>query len=297
MNKRIILWLAIGMAALAVVGLGVYGVVRAQTPSPTATPWAGMFGRGGMHGGMDSSDSMGRAMPFDKTSRMDFFGKFGGLKNYALDIFAEKLGLSADEVTSRVKAGETFAQIAESKGISAEQLPDFMQQVCTAAIDQAVTDGKLTQEQADALKTRLQDMDWSRMLDGQKMRTAPQSRPESFERMPMRGDLALRGSWMHDALLEAFAARLNLTVEDVTARLEAGETHTQIAESKGVSGDAYTALWKEIHIQVIDQAVTDGKLTQEQADAIKTRIESSTTPMWGGMFSKGERMPGGRRGR
>jgi polyhydroxyalkanoate synthesis regulator phasin len=235
---------------------------------------------------------------------MDVFGKFGGLKDSALVVFAEKLGLTLDEVNTRLKAGDTFAVIAESKGITAEKLPAFMQEVCTQVIDQAVKDGKLTQAQADALKTKLQDSDWTEMWGGRGMGLTPKTSEDWSGKMGSRGEMGMgiQDSWMHDELLKAFAAKVGLTVDEVTTRLEAGETHTQIAESKGITGDAYTTLWKAIHTQVIDQAVIDGKLTQAQADAIKARIESNSMPMWGGEFSQGSKggmMPfgGGRRGK
>lgn len=304
MNKKITLWLAVGLAVLAVVGVGVFSIVNAQTPTPSTTPQPGQGMRGGMRGNMDSGSMMGRGMSSDKTGRMDVFGKLGGLKDSALAVFAEKLGLTVDEVNTRFKAGDTFAVIAESKGITAEKLPAFMQEVCTQVIDQAVKDGKLTQAQADAFKAKLQDSDWSEMWGGRGMGLTPKTGEDWSGKMGSRGEMGMgiKDSWMHDALLKAFAEKLGLTVEDVTARLEAGETHTKIAESKGITGDAYTTLWKAIHTQVIDQAVIDGKLTQVQADAIKARIESNSMPMWGGEFSRGDKggmMPfgGGRRGK
>mgnify|MGYP001034232807 CR=1 FL=1 len=304
MNKKITLWLAVGLAVLAVVGVGVFSVVNAQTPTPSTTPQPYGYGnRGAMRENMDKSGMLGRGMSPDKTGRMDIFGRFGGLKDSALVVFAEKLGLTVDEVNTRLKAGDTFAVIAESKGITAEKLPAFMQEVCTQVIDQAVKDGKLTQAQADAFKAKLQDSNWTEMWGGRGMGLTPKTSEDWGGRMGSRGGMmGVQDSWMHDELLKAFAAKVGLTVDEVTTRLEAGETHTQIAESKGITGDAYTTLWKTIHTQVIDQAVIDGKLTQEQADAIKARIESNAMPMWGGEFSqggKGGMMPfgGGRRGK
>ena len=305
MTKKITLWLAVGLAVLAVVGVGVFSVVNAQTPTPSTTPQPYGFGnRGAMRENMDKSGMLGRGMSSDKTGRMGAFGSFGSMKDSALTVFAEKLGLTVDEVNTRLKAGDTFAVIAESKGITAEKLPAFMQEVCTQVIDQAVKDGKLTQAQADALKTKLQDSDWSEMWGGRGMGLTPKTSEDWSGKMGSRGEMGMgiKDSWMHDELLKAFAAKVGLTVDEVTTRLEAGETHTQIAESKGITGDAYTTLWKAIHTQVIDQAVIDGKLTQVQADAIKARIESNSMPMWGGEFSqggKGGMMPfgGGRRGK
>lgn len=307
MNKKLILWIASGLAVIAIVGIGIFGVVNAQTPTPT--PEAGQgYGRG-MRGGMTEKFS-GMAEKFGGMlqnfgSKMmgrgaDAFGKFGTHQEEMVKAFADKLGLTVDEVNTRLKAGETFAKIAESKGITTEKLPAFMKDVCAKALDAAVAAGKLTQEQADAIKTKMADTDWSEMWNGKGMGAAPKADQDWSGKMGMRGEMpGMKDSWMHDALLKAFADKLGLTVDAVTARLEAGETHAKIAESKGITGDAFTTLWKEIHTQVIAQAVTDGKLTQEQADAFKARLEKTGTPIWGEGSGKGGMMPfgGGRRGR
>lgn len=79
------------------------------------------------------------------------FGMMGPYYEYRLQIYAQALGLGIAEVESRLQAGETVAQIAQSQGLEVEE---FRAQVVAAAqevLKQAVADGKLTQEQADRL--------------------------------------------------------------------------------------------------------------------------------------------------
>lgn len=71
---------------------------------------------------------------------------------------------------------------------------------------------------------------------------------------------------LHTYVVEAFAAKLGLTVEDVNARLAAGESMYQIALAEGIAADDIPALLTEVHTQAFEQAVADGVITQEQAD-------------------------------
>jgi hypothetical protein len=75
----------------------------------------------------------------------------------------------------------------------------------------------------------------------------------------------------HDALIAAYAEALGITVEDLEARIAAGESLSEIAQSTGLSIEAFWDIKNEVRSSVIDQAVSDGTLTQEQADWMKTR--------------------------
>ena len=132
MKKTIFVVLAL-VLALGTLGLG---VAFAQTEQPPAdeTPTAPFFGRGGMHG-----------MAGD-----------GDLHAYKLAAFAEKLGLSVDDVTAQVEAGTRLHEIALENGVAEADLPTFMQEVHQAALEAAVADGVLTQEQADLMIERMQ---------------------------------------------------------------------------------------------------------------------------------------------
>jgi hypothetical protein len=57
----------------------------------------------------------------------------------------------------------------------------------------------------------------------------------------------------------------------------------QIAASKGLTAEQFTALMTDARTQAIDQAVKDGKLTQAQADWMKQRGAAA----YGGMMGAG----------
>lgn len=78
----------------------------------------------------------------------------GFLHDEMVTVFAEELGLTVDDINTRLTAGETMAQIAYSTGMSASDFRTLMTDVRTKAIDLAVKNGTITQEQADWMNTR-----------------------------------------------------------------------------------------------------------------------------------------------
>ena len=88
------------------------------------------------------------------------------------------------------------------------------------------------------------------------------------------------GSWtMFDTAAEA----LGLTPEEFFAELHAGKSLEEIAEAQGVEfeavQDAINAAQAEAMQQAIEQAVEDGRITQEQADWLLEGLEQGFLPM------------------
>ncbi|SFD97212.1 hypothetical protein SAMN05216378_1812 [Paenibacillus catalpae] len=82
-------------------------------------------------------------------------GRRGGRENgfgYSLDEVATALNLTEDELKDELQAGKTIAAIAEAKGISEDTVVSEIEAAINAQIDQAVTDGKLTADEAAAKK-------------------------------------------------------------------------------------------------------------------------------------------------
>jgi hypothetical protein len=76
---------------------------------------------------------------------------------------------------------------------------------------------------------------------------------------------------LHDEMIAAYSEKLGISVDVLNSRLADGETLSAIALSTGLTFEQFTAIRLEVRTLVIDQAVKDGTLTQEQADWMKTR--------------------------
>lgn len=71
------------------------------------------------------------------------------------DEVAALLGMTAEQIQAERLAGKSLAQIAQSKGVSTDKLVETILSAKKAALQQAVTDGKLTQAQADLMVERM----------------------------------------------------------------------------------------------------------------------------------------------
>jgi hypothetical protein len=78
----------------------------------------------------------------------------GLLHDGMMTVYAQKLGISVDDLNARLAKGETMAQIAFSTGLTADQFSTLMTDARSQAIDQAVKAGTLTQAQADWMNQR-----------------------------------------------------------------------------------------------------------------------------------------------
>jgi len=67
---------------------------------------------------------------------------------------ADALGLTVDELGAAREDGKSLAALAEEAGVAFDEVQDSIQAARADAIQQAVEDGQLTQEQADRLLNR-----------------------------------------------------------------------------------------------------------------------------------------------
>ena len=95
--------------------------------------------------------------------------------------------------------------------------------------------------------------------------------------------LAPGGGVLHDYMLAAYADALNLSVDELQARLDAGDRIIDIAVEQGLSLAEFRDLKTTVRQTAIDNALADGVITQEQADLMKSR------PAFGGQGSRGMR--------
>ena len=89
-------------------------------------------------------------------------GQHGGKGGPGLEIAAQALGMSADELHTAIDGGQTLAQVAEAKGVNVQVVIDALVAERTNHINDEVASGELTQEEADAklaeLSQRVTDM-------------------------------------------------------------------------------------------------------------------------------------------
>jgi hypothetical protein len=152
MIKKILLVLTGFVLAVAVFGVAGFAYAQTQNP-PDLDDICPFCGTGDGYSGRGQGGSGMMAFSTD--------GEYGLMHETMIAVFAEALGLTPAELESRLDAGETMWQIATDQGLSSEEFTALMLDVRTNALDQAVADSLITQEQADWMLSR-----WNNMHSG-----------------------------------------------------------------------------------------------------------------------------------
>ena len=152
---------------------------------------------------------------------------------------------------------------AKQLGITPAKLSSALKQALENRVDAAVADGRLTKEQGDALKARIEAEDYP-MLGG-----------FGFGH---HGGPGIRG-FGH---LDAAAAYLGMTETELATELAGGKTLADVAKAKGKSVDGLVSALVADEKQELDAAVAAGRITRAQADEMLANAKQRFTDMANG---------------
>ncbi|MBB6634885.1 putative HD phosphohydrolase [Cohnella thailandensis] len=230
---------------------------QAATLSDTATKlvngeFAGKGGRGGGPGG-------GRG--------------FGGA-NLASDELAALLGLTADELKTKLQAGDSLATIAAAQNVSVDTVIASVTESLKEKLAEKLSDGKITQEQYDTQAAALSDTA-TKLVNG-----------EFAGKGGFGGGLG-GGQGFGGANLasDELAALLGLTADELKTKLQAGDSLAAIAAAQNVSVDTVIASVTESLKEKLAEKLSDGKITQEQYDTQASALPDTATKLVNGEFA------------
>lgn len=141
------------------------------------------------------------------------------------------------------------AAVADILGISIDEYDAAVDQAKGQVLDEAVTEGWLTEDQAERMQER---------MDGEHA-------PRDMDKGLMGPRMGFKGHG-ETSLLSVAAEELEMSVQDLVAELQEDRSIADVAKEKGVDvqaiADAYLAQQEEHLTQVVE----DGKITQKVAD-------------------------------
>jgi hypothetical protein len=175
-----------------------------------------------------------------------------------LEAAAQALGLSEDDLRSRLREGNTIAQVAQAQGVDVQTVIDAMVAAATARIDQEVQEGDLTAEEANERKANLQ---------------------ERITRLVNEGKPPGGGPHGRGPKLEAAAEALGVSEDDLREQLQDGKTIAQVAEERDVDKQQVIDAMVAAATERIDQKVQEGDLTAEEANERKAELEERITTL------------------
>ena len=149
---------AIGLVVTAVLILGAFTVL-AQDDQPTFPPTVPGYGSGmmgGQQGGM--MNGRGGMMNGQRGGMMN--GQHSGMMgSFSLPgVVAQMLDLTVDEVLTELSSGISIAELAANHGVDAQAVIDETLAQHQIALETAVANGTLSQEQADLMQANMAAM-------------------------------------------------------------------------------------------------------------------------------------------
>jgi polyhydroxyalkanoate synthesis regulator phasin len=176
-----------------------------------------------------------------------------------------------DDEGSPFDFGARFREaVAKALGITVDEYDAAVKQAHEQVLDEAVSEGKLTEEQAERMRERMEQHPgaWGR---GKGLKA-----PHGEGLKAPRGGF---GGRMGGAPLGMVAEQLGMTAEDLMAEIQAGKSIAQVAEEQGVDVGEIVAAYMEQLEERLGQAVENGKITQEQADSMLEKAEERALEM------------------
>ncbi|MED1917883.1 hypothetical protein P4V64_21425 [Bacillus thuringiensis] len=177
------------------------------------------------------------------------------------------LKLDADKLKEEQKAGKSLATIAEAQGVSVDDLVALLVKQQKANLKEAVTAGKLTQEQAD------------KMNENASERVKEMVQNTHQGRGPGKGMGFEKNN-------EELLSLLKLDADKLKEEQKARKSLATIAKEQGVEVDDVIELLVDQQEAKLKEAVEAGKLTQEQADKRSEELTAMVQKMVDGSFEK-----------
>ena len=218
-------------------------------------------------------------------NRQTPWGHIGGgiSKGFAMvhDTISELLGLTPEEIHAEREAGKSLPEIAAEQGFSEEDLNEAFVNARAEALQEAVESGSITQEQADRMMERMNAMPG--------MKLDHSSRPLDHE------ECAPGTPMVREPIHDTVSDLLGLTPEELHAEMRDGKSLAEIAAEQGITVEDLTDALLAAEAEILQEAVANEQITQEQANLMMERFESQIESMLNGTM--GSRGPAqGRRG-
>ncbi len=157
---------------------------------------------------------------------------------------------------------EQFWQsLADRFHVTVEEVHDAVAEAAAEALQPLVDEGKLPQERVDALVEKMRAGNVPPFF-------LPQRKTPQQQQRRRRGAI-LR---FDRKMLEAAAGDLGMEPREVLGEIVGGKTLAQVVEDHGGDADAVLATLRDTADAMIDQALENGRLAEEQADKARERI-------------------------
>jgi polyhydroxyalkanoate synthesis regulator phasin len=187
----------------------------------------------------------------------------------ALAVLGGGAALAATQLDSPSARSQAIINDAASQlGIQPGTLSDALKKAIEDQVDAAVKAGEITQQQGDAIKSRIESGDYP--IFGGGLGFGPGL---GFGR---------HGLGLFGDKLATAASYLGISESQLKSDLQSGKTLAQVANDQGKSVDGLVSTLVDAEKKQIEQAVTAGKLTRSQADKLESTLQQQITDLVNG---------------
>ena len=166
--------------------------------------------------------------------------------------------------------------VASNLGKTQSQVQKAIADAIGQTLNDAVKNGDLTQQQADAIKSRLGSSGSTCAgLPGLGRRGGPGILPRA--KAPGLGEVA---------------KALGISQSELQQDLRSGKTVKDLAAAKGMDEAAFRSKLASVTKADLDPQVASGKITQKQEDAVLQRIQTGPLPFWDRTQPSAPKRPG-----
>ena len=186
-------------------------------------------------------------------------------KTNLIQTAAQALGMTPEDLAKELKAGKTLTDVAAARGKDSAKLAQDLQTAMANRIDEAVKAGKLEAKQAAEIKAGLAERVQS-LLTKQWPSYEGHAKGHKGPGKGVGGKALFRG--VHEQL----PSILGMDAAALKAEVRSGKSLAEIAQAKGISKADLIAKLQAVAVQNLEQAIKDGKVTQEAAAKIKASL-------------------------
>ncbi|WP_062309253.1 hypothetical protein [Alicyclobacillus sendaiensis] len=202
------------------------------------------------------------------------------LRHDLLTELAQELNLTPTALQQDLRNGKTIGQLASQAGVSTSTLVTDLENKAASDLQADVASGTLTSQQASTIESRV-DRAIQGWVSGKSPLGWDKVRPREF------------GAWRRDLVATA-AQDLKLSTSALIADLRKGETLAEIATAQGVSSSTLISDLERAAQADIQKAVSGGKISSSQAQALSARVDTWITDWVNGTLPhpSGAHLPG-----
>lgn len=292
--KLVTLVVAVGLLASALLG----GTVSAQGPMRGGGrgPWTGPRPFDGTGPGAQPFRGMGP-------------GALGFGNEIHLSVAAELLDMTVEELEEALEEGARLDDLLAEADVSREAFHEAMLDAGEKAIEQAVKEGEITEEQAERLLERT-DGPGGAYGFGRGAMPGPMGRMRGWmDHMLERGRTMVRRAYRQglrhgrfmgltqpteEARLEILAEVLDMDADEIDAALEEGTTLAELAEEQGVELATVREALCDLRMDELDTAADEGRIDEQHAEQIREHVDEHGCAGPGpfpGLHPRGHRRP------